>query len=83
MIKEIISIKNIVKTSQQIQTHPNSHIIQRGNFTLPTCDLARFNSAHPWFKSCHLTHLRWAPLDPRYPPLPFPLENFLYYISQN
>ena len=58
-------------------------IILRGNCTLPTYGLARFNSAHLWFKSCHLTHLRWPPLDPRYPHLPFPLENPLYYIRQN
>ena len=55
----------------------------RGNCTLPTCGLACFNNAHPWFKSCHLAHLRWAPLDPRYPPLPISLENLIYYISQN
>ena len=55
----------------------------RGNCTLPTCDLVRFNNAHLWFKSCHFTHLRWPPLDPRYPPLPFSLENLIYYISQN
>ena len=58
-------------------------LIKRGNCTLLTYGLAHFNSAHPWFKSCHLTHLRWLPLDPRYPHLPFPLENPLYYISQN
>ena len=57
--------------------------IYRKNITLPLCGLACFNSVHPWFKSCHLTHLTWPPLDPRYPPLPFPLENPLYYISQN
>ena len=55
----------------------------RGNCNLPTCGLACFNNAHPWFKSFHLTHLRWALLDPRYPPLPFPLENLIYYISQH
>ena len=54
-----------------------------GNCNLPTCGLACFNNAHLWFKSCHLTHLRWAPLDPRYPPLPFLLENLIYYISQH
>ena len=58
-------------------------IKNRGNCTLPTCGLARFNSAYPWFKSYHLTHLRWPPLDPRYPPQPFPLKNPLYYISHN
>ena len=66
-------IKKIRKICKYIQ----------GNCTLPTCGLARFNSAHLWFKSCHLTHLRWPPLDPHYPPLPFPLENPFYYISQN
>ena len=55
----------------------------RGNCTLPTYGLARFNSAHLWFKSYHLTHLGWPSLDPRYPPLTFWLENLLYYISQN
>ena len=57
--------------------------LNRRNCNLPTCGLTRFNNAHPWFKSCHLTHLRWSLLDPRYPPLPFPLENLLYYITQN
>ena len=56
---------------------------KRDNCTLPTCGLARFNSVHPWFKSYHLTYLRWPPLDPRYPSLPFPLENLIYDISQN
>ena len=54
-----------------------------GNCTLPTCYLAYFNNAHLWFKSCHLTHLMWASLDLRYPPLSFLLENIIYYISQN
>ena len=58
-------------------------IVLWGNCNLPTYGLVRFNNAHPWFKSCHLTHLRWASLDPRYPPLPFPLENLIYYISQH
>ena len=57
--------------------------LNRRNCNLPTCGLTRFNNAHPWFKSCHLTHLRWSMLVPRYPPLPFPLENLLYYITQN
>ena len=55
----------------------------RENCTLLTCGLARFNNAYPWFKSYHLTHLRWPLLDPRYPPLPFPLKNPIYYIGHN
>ena len=58
-------------------------IIIRKNCTLPTYGLAHFKSVHPWFKSYHLTHLRWPPLDTRYPSLPFPLKNPLYYISHN
>ena len=58
-------------------------IFHRGNCTLSTCVLARFKSAYPWFKSYHLTHLSWPPLDTRYPPLPFPLKNPLYYISHS
>ena len=57
--------------------------ITKGNCILSTCGLACFKSVHPWFKSYHLTHLRWPPLDTRCPPLPFPLKNLLYYISHN
>ena len=53
------------------------------NCTLLTCGLARFNNTYPWFKSYHLTHLRWPLLDPHYPPLSFSLKNPLYYISHN
>ena len=54
-----------------------------GNCTLLTCGLACFNSVYLWFKSYHLTHLSWPPLNLRYPPQPFPLKNPLYYISHN
>ena len=57
--------------------------LYKGKLHLPTCGLTCFNSAHPWFKRYYLTHMRWSPLNRHYPPLPFPLENPLYYISQN
>ena len=53
------------------------------NCTLPTCGLAHFKSVYSWFKSYHLNHLRWLPLDTHYPSLSFPLKNLLYYISHN
>ena len=56
---------------------------KNGNCILPTCGLARFKSVHPWIKNYYLTHLRWPPLDTRYPPLSFLLKNLLYYISHN
>ena len=52
------------------------------NCTQPTCGLAYFNKTHMWFKTYHLPHLRCPPLDTRYSPLPFPLTNLFYYISQ-
>ena len=64
-------------------TYYISFINIRENCTLPTCGLTRFNSVYQWFKSYYLTHLRWSPLDPRYPPLSFSLKNPLYYISHN
>ena len=42
-----------------------------------------FNKTHLWFKTYHLTHISYLLLDTCYPPLPFSLENPLYYISQN
>ena len=53
------------------------------NCTLPTCGLAHFKSVYSWFKSYHLNHLRWLPLDTHYPSLSFPLKNLIYYISHN
>ena len=55
----------------------------KGNCSLPIYDFVRFNSIYLWFKSYHLTHLRWPPLDTCYPSLPFSLKNPLYYISHN
>ena len=64
-------------------TYYISFINIRENCTLPTCGLTRFNSVYQWFKSYYLTHLRWFPLDSRYPPLSLSLKNPLYYISHN
>ena len=75
--------KNMGKMFCNANSNVLFNIFNRGNCTLPTCGLAHFNNVYPWFKSYHLTHLRWALLDPCYPPLPFPLENLIYYISQN
>ena len=64
-------------------------IKKKGNYTKPTCGLARNYFAYLWFKKCHFNHLRYIPFVFRNPPL-LKLEvnryfcsNFMSLSSQN
>ena len=44
-------------------------ILLRDNYTKPTCGMAGFHFAYPWFNHLHFTHLNFNSLSIRYPPL--------------
>ena len=45
----------------------NIIIIFKDNYSKLTCSLAWWHFIYPWFKKCHQTHSRYAPLYNRYP----------------
>ena len=57
-------------------------IFKRDNYSKPTCGMARFHFAYPWFKTLHFTHLRLVPLAFRNPPLCLLLEKHIFIQKQ-